>query len=203
MKKNVEQIMDEDLGAGHLSFFEYSGNGPTLESTERIRKELPIIFDKLNIETLFDAPCGDLVWMSVVLKQNPELKYIGSDIVKRLVDKHNQTYINNHNINFVHLDITEDNLPKADLWNLRDCLFHLPHEMSFQTFKNFIRSDIKYLLTSSHFNDHNKDIPIRGFNHLNLFKSPFNFPEPLYRFEDVHNKEMCVWSKEQISKAVP
>jgi hypothetical protein len=185
------------------SFFEYSGDGSTLGATTPIRKELPLIFKNFDVQTLLDAPCGDLVWMGVVIKQNPDIKYIGADIVKRLVDKHNSAYLENPNVNFVHLDVTEDDLPPADLWNLRDCLFHLPHEMSFQALDNFVRSEIKYLLTSSHFNDTNKDIPVRGFEYLNLFRPPFNFPEPLHRFVDLPGlREMCIWSKEQIRENI-
>jgi hypothetical protein len=190
---------------GNTPFF--SGGGSTLEYTANVRKHLPIVFDQFDIKTFLDAPCGSLEWMKTVLLEVPKLNYIGADIVEVIVNHHNETYKAHGNRNFVQLDITDDALPSADMWMVRDCFFHLSHALTFLALKNFLNSDIKYILTTSHFdNNHNSDIIPGGFGLLNLFIAPFNFPEPLYRFNDwiidLHGhppREMCVWSKEQIA----
>ena len=44
-----------------------SGDGSSLEYTENLRRELPHLFKKFSIKTIFDAPCGDLNWMGEML----------------------------------------------------------------------------------------------------------------------------------------
>jgi len=184
-----------------------SGGGSTLDYTVEVRKHLPVIFEQFNVKTFLDAPCGSLEWMTSVLEEVPDLNYIGADIVENLIQHHKETYKNVANRNFLHLDITDDALPAADMWMVRDCFFHLPHDFTVLALKNFLNSDIKYILTTSHLNnEHNDAIVPGGFGLLNLFRAPFEFPEPLYRFIDCVDtpdrhppREMCVWSKEQIA----
>ena len=40
-----------------------SGPGSDLSNTRKIREELPKIIKKYNINSIFDAPCGDFFWM--------------------------------------------------------------------------------------------------------------------------------------------
>ena len=94
-----------------------SGHGSTLNYTENLRKELPIIFDKFSIHKVFDAPCGDFNWMIKVIKKN-NIKYLGADIVESLI-KHNNTLFSNDRIKFIHLNILKDEFPEADPANKR------------------------------------------------------------------------------------
>jgi hypothetical protein len=68
-----------------------SGKGSTLYATKNIRLRLPEIVIKYKINTIFDAPCGDLNWMKLLLP-TLNVKYIGADIVDVLVNKLNETY---------------------------------------------------------------------------------------------------------------
>jgi hypothetical protein len=140
------------------------------------------------------------------------MTYTGGDIVGGLIDRHNENFKDVGGRSFVHLDITEDPIPSADLWIVRDILFHLSPENIKKVLLNFKKSDVKYILTTSHNFDtvnyngvtwyENRSIPNGHFDLLNLFAAPYNFPEPLYRFDDTmwpHPKrEMCLWSKEQL-----
>ena len=58
-----------------------SGDGSSLEYTENLRRELPHLFKKFSIKTIFDAPCGDLNWMGEMLPLS-SIEYKGGDIVK-------------------------------------------------------------------------------------------------------------------------
>lgn len=192
-----------------------SGDGSTIRYTENLRKELPLVYEKFGVQTFLDAPCGDMTWMPLVLKES-NINYIGGDIVGNMIEQHTAQYANERT-KFQHLDICRDALPSADLWMCRDCLFHLCEEEIFMALNNFVKSNIKYILTSTHFSDSinnitggsyngNFDIVTGGFRLLNLFDKPYNFPEPLYRIADAlvgfPRREMCVWSREQIEKVL-
>ena len=75
-----------------------SGNGSTLDFTKNLREELPKLFDTFAIKTVFDAPCGDLNWMSRVLEKNPDIAYIGGDIVAPMIESHVKKYADNAEI---------------------------------------------------------------------------------------------------------
>ena len=183
-----------------------SGTGSSLRSTENIRINLPKIIKKFDIKNLFDAPCGDFNWMPQVL-QRVNINYIGGDIVEDLIisNKKNEK----ENIKFIQLDIIKDKLPASDLMICRDCLFHFSYEDIFLFLKNYLRSDIKYILLTSHLNTKNKfknkNIITGDFRKIDLFSEPFNFERNyLYSFEDkdyieIQNyKQMYLFSKLQI-----
>jgi hypothetical protein len=191
-----------------------SGDGSSVEYTENLRKHLPVIFKEFKIKTFLDAPCGDLTWMPLVLNSYP-INYIGADIVKSMVESHQHSYTN-ETTRFMHLDITKDTLPSADLWMCRDCLFHLPNALIINVFENFLRSDINYMLITTHLADSvNHGQPWTGntdllnldgsYRLLNLFSEPFNLPVPLYRVDDTYGphpkRELCLWSKQQIMES--
>lgn len=185
-----------------------SGAGSSIDYTANIRKELPLIFEKFNITSVFDAPCGDFNWMKKVIVPS-DTKYIGGDIVKELIDINNRDY-SNKKIEFVHFDITKNSFPNADIWICRDCFIHLSYQSILQSLKNFCESNISYLLTTTHVNHgrfNNKDIISGGFRYIDLFSEPFNFPEDvLYRFYDFNPPykpaEMILLSKEQIQNSI-
>ena len=177
-----------------------SGPGSSLDGTENIRRQLPVLFEKFSVKTVFDAPCGDFNWMTAVLKGRA-IAYVGADIVKPLIEK-NIALHRNVRTDFRHLDIRRDPFPPADLWICRDCLGHLPIDDIFQVLRRFAESTIPYMLVSSEtksIEPKNYDIPTGDFRPTDLFLSPFLLPEAvLFRFDDVQDTEMCLWSREQI-----
>jgi len=202
MSDNLEEIWSKSMAENsQLGLESISGVGSTLRYTENLRKELPHLIEKFSIKSIFDAPCGDMNWMNVFLNEHP-IKYIGGDIVNQVVDS-NQQYTNNLT-KVVKLDITTDPFPSADLWICRDCWFHLPDEKIFLSIDNFLKSDIKFLLTTTHINTgfNNSDLATVGFKLIDLFSSPYNFPKPLYKITDYYGKklprEMVLFSKEQL-----
>jgi len=178
-----------------------SGIGSTAENTRNLRQELPQLIQIYGFETLLDAPCGDFNWFRIV-ERPAGLKYIGGEIVKGLVDNLEQTY-GDTQTSFVHLDITRDPLPTADLWMCRDCLFHLSSDDIFAAMRNYLTSEIPYLLTSTHNNcTENIEIPTGHFRLLNLEIPPYNFPEPLLYVEDSGEesepKNLGLWTRESL-----
>ena len=138
---------------------------------------------------------------------NSEFNYIGGDIVEKLILSNNLKY-SSQKISFIKIDICEDHLPGSDIMICRDCLFHLSYNDINKFFKNFVASNISYLLVTTHINEanyfENKDISSGDYRLIDLFKYPFNFPNNVeYRFEDflypATPREMCLFKKEVIS----
>lgn len=168
-----DRIYKENLWGSSESL---SGGGSTLWSTRQIRIDLPILFKKLGIKTLLDAPCGDLNWISTMDLNG--INYIGADIVPALIANSRKKHPDR---DLRVLNIVSDPLPSADLILCRDCLGHLCFTEIFLALHNMIRSGSRYLLTT-HFavtvTDKNRDIRTGGWRPINLEKEPFHLPPP-------------------------
>lgn len=160
-----------------------SGPGSTLQYTENIRKMLPRLAEELGIQVILDAPCGDYNWFRMI-EWNARITYIGGDIVQPLVE-HNRALYGTDNTMFKRLDVVNDVLPRADLWLCRDCLFHLSERDIFLVFDNFLKSNIAYMLTSTHPGcDLNTDIPTGWARPINLQLPPFSLGNPIRVIDD-------------------
>ena len=97
----------------------------------------------------------------------------------------------------------------------RDCLLHFSYEDIFKFFENFINSNIRLLLTTSHFNDKfffkNKNILTGDYREIDLFSEPFNFKKNyLLSIEDkskdelyfIRKKNLYLFSRKQVSEFV-
>lgn len=185
-----------------------SGHGSTMLATENLRSSLPALFEKFSVKRIFDAPCGDFNWMSDVTRKS-ELEYIGGDIVSPLIEDLKSKY-QDAKTKFVHIDLTKEAFPEADLMICRDCLFHLSFEDARRILQNFAASRISYLLTSTHVHAsefQNVDIVAGRFRPIDLFIAPYNLPrEVLYRIDDwrppYQPREMCLWTRDQIAASL-
>ncbi|WP_294606324.1 class I SAM-dependent methyltransferase [uncultured Roseovarius sp.] len=165
---------DRDWSAGGK--WPVSGFGSTLENTERLRAALPDLFRRYKIKTFVDAPCGDWFWMQHV--DLDRVQYIGADISSQIIEA-NKTNHSGPNRTFLHLDITSDPLPDGDLLMCRDCLFHLKTWLRWEFFRNFAKSNNKYLLTTVVQTPQNRNLRNNGkFAAFNPMNEPYNFPKP-------------------------
>ena len=195
-------IFDQNLWRDGESI---SGAGSTLEYTENLRKALPGILARADARTLLDAPCGDYNWMRVVERPSG-MRYIGADIVPALIDRNNERY-RSPDTEFRVLDITADPLPDADVWMCRDVLFHLSYRQIDGALANFARSNIRYLLTTTHTRcKENVDVAPGGFRLLRLELPPFDFPPAEVYVEDWipghPPRQMGLWSREALLPAL-
>lgn len=183
--KNPKEVFSGYWNKNHWSNKESkSGDGSTLLYTEHIRKEIPILLKRLHASSMLDAPCGDFNWFKEI-EFDSTISYIGGDIVDDLIDELNEKFGNNDR-KFVAIDAVLDKLPDVDIWMCRDLIFHLPTADVIKLIDNFIESNIKYILITSHAASEieNKDTFIGGFRLINLLKLPFSFPEPEVRIKD-------------------
>jgi SAM-dependent methyltransferase len=156
-----------------------SGGGSTLESTKPLRNALPKLFDTFNIKSILDIPCGDFHWMKEVNLTG--IEYVGADIAEVFVNDNRLNYPQHE---FLHLDITEDPLPKKDLVIVRDCFIHLSYENIKKSLENIKNSGSTYLLTSSRRNlIENKDILDSDFRQINMEINPF-YLNPIYCIDE-------------------
>ncbi len=204
MQNNFIKIYQNNTWKGSKSI---SGNGSDLIQTKTIRDQLPILFQKFNIKTFADAPCGDFYWMKEV-DFNLLDTYIGIDIVPTLI-KENKGKYTNEKCTFEHKNIVVDPLPKVDLILCRDTLVHLQLNDAKKTIRNFKKSGSKYLLTTSFTkNRPNEELKQSGhWRTLNLQLPPFNFPDPVLTLNEnctesngiYSDKSLCLWHLDDIN----
>lgn len=182
-----------------------SGQGSTLKYTENIRREIPPLLETLGVRRILDAPCGDYNWFRLIPRSGG-LEYLGGDIVPDIVARNAAAYAD-ADTQFVHLDITTDKLPAADLWLCRDALFHLSNRHIHMAIANFLRSDIEYILTTSHpLCPRNQDIPSGDYRELNLELAPFGFPAPILWIDDWIEgfpvRKLGLWQRTNLAEAL-
>lgn len=214
LKKQFRKVMSSlDLEARFTQIYQInywnsnesiSGHGSTLALTNNLRKELPMLFEQFKIRSVFDGPCGDFNWMKLVVNET-DVDYTGADIVLPLIER-NQSRYGSESVRFIKLDLTKDSLPTADLMICRDCLFHLSYDDCLLLLTNFTKSNFKYLLTTTYYNNNNfKNVNIitGHFRMIDLHAEPFYFPrETLYKIDDwiapEKPRKMCLWTKQQV-----
>jgi SAM-dependent methyltransferase len=193
---NRKKIYTDIYNSNYLNIQEsVSGGGSELNTTENIRKELPILFEKFKIESVLDIPCGDFNWMKQVIK-NP-IQYIGADIVDELVEDNNLHYSIPNCIEFKVLDIVEDELPKVDLIIVKDLFIHFSIGDIQKSIGNIKKSGSKYVLITNGTDLVKTNAEIQtdgGYRGLNMSLDPFNFPESIYEIETlVCNSKLSMW----------
>ena len=159
----------------------------------------------MNVQTLLDAPCGDFNWMSKVTFP-AGMTYLGRDIVPDLIAETKAQYSAPQR-DFGVLDIVTDDIPPADLWLCREVLFHLSNAEILAVLRNFARSEIPWILTTTFdFVRENRDIRAGGFRFINLSAEPFCLPPPNQKIADYIVPEpprfLGLWSRESVARAV-
>jgi|TARA_B110000495_G_C22936136_1_gene547469 hypothetical protein len=177
-----------------------SGAGSTLGWTRNLRKGLPLILKGLRVKTFLDVPCGDFNWAKEVDWQ--DIHYIGGDIVESLIKKNSELY-ENEKTSFVHLDLSKDELPAADVILVRDCLMHMSVSDAQKCVKNIKESSVKYILASTYPNNKKNNLSFRtsaSLSRHNLEADPFLLTRPILYLNDsnshVPEKLLGLWENQ-------
>ncbi|WPR77410.1 class I SAM-dependent methyltransferase [Algoriphagus sp. NG3] len=154
-----------------------SGPGSNFNQTNVMIGKLDHLFQKYNVTSILDAPCGDFNWMNLVNLEG--INYLGIDIVEELVHKNKSKYSYKTGVKFRYGNIISDPLTQVDLILCRDCLVHFSFDDIKKTLNNIKRSGAKYLLTTS-FTNRSKNINITtgDWRPLNLAIMPLNLGSP-------------------------
>ena len=169
-----------------------SGPGSELRVTQRMQRELSALIKRFGINSIADAPCGDLNWMRYV--DIGTCRYIGYDIVQELVERNRSLF--GATKEFRHFNLIDNVIEKADLIVCRDMLAHLTHGQIVKVLRNFKKSGSKYILITTGLTttDNSPDIMTGEVRRINFELAPFNFPRPLALIqEDI--PFACEWGK--------
>jgi hypothetical protein len=196
-----------------------SGPGSTLDETRILREKIVSLIKEKNIKSVVDIPCGDFNWMKTIVYYFDS--YIGGDIVKECVDVNNSKYANSL-VKFVEFDLLKDEIPSGDLLIVRDVIGHFPLEDGKKIIENILKSNCKYLLSTTwakKTNDgwvicekgdvdrENEGVDYGRFYPVNLHSEPFYFPEPEFyieedvrvgNFEKGNRKTLALWDLEKV-----
>jgi len=176
----MNQIYDLHLWGGN-DFDFYSGEGS--HDVKIVQPYIDAITTFLsshnNSLTICDLGCGDFNIGKHLVKNTK--RYIAIDIVENLIERNKALYKSN-NLEFQCLDISEDELPKADCIILRQVLQHLSNE----EIQHIVESltNYKYIILTEHIPigdfEPNKDkiagqgIRIKQNSGVDLLKEPFH-----------------------------
>jgi hypothetical protein len=99
----------------------------------------------------------------------------------------------------------KDPLPKVEAWLCRDVLFHFPNAAIQTALERFVKSDIRFLLTT-HFEKtiEHPEIEFGEYRPVNLCRPPFNWPPPSHLIfdgdEDDGDRYLAVWRNPRSSR---
>jgi SAM-dependent methyltransferase len=169
-----------------------NGPGSTVELTEGLRSWLPSLFQKYDITSVLDAPCGDWSWLRYV--DLTGITYTGWDVVPEMVAQASErAFVKLVTASFDVVNIlTVPKIPCVDLILSRDFLAHLPDEPAMRVIDKFKSSGSKYLLTSHYPESDNvfdydpKDFAWIGYAEraINLEREPFSLGTKLVAFPE-------------------
>lgn len=164
-----------------------SGPGSSVDQTRVVREYVSHVLRKYEISSILDIPCGDFNWMSRV--ELGKIAYTGADIVPNIVELNIERYASG-TVEFLLMDILNDQLRDVDLIICRDCLVHLSNKQINKSLRNICSTSSKYLLTTG-FTDtlRNRDIAHGEWRPINLSVAPFGLPQPL----EIVNEELTAY----------
>ena len=171
-----------------------SGRGSSVEATSAVRRELPLLLNRIECKKLLDLGCGDFNWMRHV---ELEVDYVGADLVPDVI-RDNQARYSSEQVKFIVLDGIRDPIPNdVDVILCREVLFHLSFRHALALVKNVYRSNAKFLIaTQMDTGKPNADVHTGGFRPIDLTREPFDFPAPLRCIADdaiSENRSLAVW----------
>lgn len=151
-----------------------SGSGSSLATTEGYRAFLQHFFTELNIHSVVDVGCGDWEFSQTINWDG--IDYTGFDVVKFVIEK-NKMKFSKQNIRFIHSDVLQTKLPKADLLICKDVLQHLTNKDILSFIPQL--SNFKYCLITNDVHpqsltSNNPTIPRGGYRPIDLTQPPFN-----------------------------
>ncbi|MFK8060875.1 MAG: methyltransferase domain-containing protein [Polaribacter sp.] len=176
----MQQVYDMQLWGNNASQF-YSGDGSY--QPEIVNPYINVVTKFLNSFkkpiSLLDLGCGDFNIGKQLVEHTKN--YIAVDIVENLINYNIKTF-KTENLKFLCLDISTDDLPKADCIILRQVLQHLSNEEVQKIVKKI--ANYKYVILTEHIPNGdfiaNKNIisgqgiRLKKQSGTNLLTTPFN-----------------------------
>lgn len=181
-----------------------SGPGSEVARTRRYAQALRDYLSRHQVESVFDAPCGDLNWILPVVRG---VRYVGGDVSASLIADLHRRY---PEVDTRVFDICGDTFPAVNVWHCRDCLFHLSFDDIRLALQTFVSSRVPVALLTTHraLGLHtNVDIPLGGWRILDMQRPPISLPRPIeylrdYRWGRDFPRYVGAWRSEQVAAAL-
>ena len=159
-----------------------SGKGSNFNNTLYLKKELKVFFREKKIKKILDIGCGDFNWMSNLLEDIEYESYLGTDIVKKLVDNNSNKY-GSKKVKFLCHDFVSENIDfnnKFDFILVIHVFIHLKNSNIKRVINKIKKINFKYLaVTSDPYIHNNIDLKTEGrYRDINLIIDPFNLNSP-------------------------
>jgi hypothetical protein len=168
--------------------------------TEHLRSQLPALFEKYNIKSMFDAGANDAAWQAVTLTNM--IKYSAGERNPIMVDIAKSSY---PNLDIRVHDITVDALPNVDLLFVRDVAIHLNNQSKRKMIQRWKESSIPWILmTQLSYATENVDFEYSQshfpFAEINWLLSPWSWPAPTESLTEMPGgtRYMSLWHRDQI-----
>ena len=191
--------------------FPISGRGSTHAASRgicQVLSRLCKLGDVPAVTSITDLGCGDLTWMGPWLRQHPQVRYTGMDVMLSSLQIARQRAPPNAQV--LELDASADVIPAADLLLERDVIQHLPYDLGMQLLHNVARSQATWFLGTLDLRAGNApDMAAPDFRPLNLLAKPFSLPTPHSIFSEEkpggfapHEKWYGLWGVEELALAL-
>lgn len=161
-KRKTEDIFTQiyrDNTWGGVAGEYFSGSGSTNPNTDLYVNKIIDFVRENHVNHIVDLGCGDFRVMNRVVSA-VDAQYTGIDIVKDLIENHNEKF-NTPRINFLHLNIIDDDLPDGDLVLIRQVFQHLSNDEISKILSKI--SKYKWALITEH-------VPVSGSIEFNIDK---------------------------------
>lgn len=165
-----------------------------------------------DISSILEIQCGNEYEIeNCKVLQDKNLKYIGVNVVDKIIRSNRQYFKDEKNKIFITLDASNESLPKCDLVICVDMAPYLPISNIWALLENIRDSEAKYF-AFDHYNSKindleiNYDIKIENGEKdfipekraINLCKSPFYFPEPSFTVEASDSHLVAIYEIEKV-----
>jgi hypothetical protein len=170
----------------------------SVQGTQQLRNQLPGLFKKHSITSMFDAGCNDCSWAYLI----PDIEYHGGEISEPVVRSTNQL---RPELDIVLHDVTSDPLPCVSVLFVRDVAIHLCDTDRQKLIANWLKSKIPWILITHSPNICRNDHIVYDIDHFPMAEVnwqilPWNFPEPVdiaWEFSP-GGRCMALWHQDQI-----
>ena len=179
--------------------------GSSLEWTQKLRNELPHLYARHGIRSMFDAGCNDCSWSS---RLERSIEYHGGDISLPMVASVWRHY---PALDVILHDATTDPLPQVDVLFVRDVTIHLNTRDKMSLLRNWLTSEIPWLfITQDDYEKENQDFEYSKtefpVSWVNWLLPPWNFPEPIDQIYEAdgyeYGRRMALWHRDQLKDLI-
>tara|TARA_B110000503_G_scaffold38328_1_gene62881 strand:- start:707 stop:1309 length:603 start_codon:yes stop_codon:yes gene_type:complete len=175
--------------------------GSSAKHIEKLIAELIPLFNKYNIQSMFDAGCNDC---RIGIAISPPITYYGGDISAAMVA---DSWKNRPQFNINLHDATTDSFPNVDLLFVKDVSIHLSYADKLKLCNNWMSSDIPWIMITHDEFEKNSDFDYKDgfpFAHVNWEVEPWNFPSPTDVIYEVDNAGRCMalWHRDQLMELI-